>query len=88
MARVHGAALSYPRRVGQPLPTGAPAPCQAGMTPHDFIARYRNAELKERSASQSRFIDLCRLPDIEHAAPLVSPITEIELYRPIMRRAK
>ncbi|MEL0253812.1 MAG: DNA methyltransferase, partial [Novosphingobium sp.] len=31
------------------------------MTPHDFIAKWRNTELKERSASQSHFNDLCAL---------------------------
>ena len=33
----------------------------AGMTPHDFIAKWRGVELKERSASQSHFNDLCAL---------------------------
>ncbi len=31
------------------------------MTPSEFIAKWRASELKERSASQSHFIDLCRL---------------------------
>jgi type II restriction/modification system DNA methylase subunit YeeA len=31
------------------------------MTPHDFIAKWRNTELKERTASQSHFNDLCAL---------------------------
>ncbi|HBU15828.1 MAG TPA: class I SAM-dependent DNA methyltransferase [Gemmobacter sp.] len=31
------------------------------MTPQDFIAKWRAVELKERTASQSHFIDLCRL---------------------------
>nr|WP_225008824.1 hypothetical protein [Novosphingobium percolationis] len=35
------------------------------MNPHDFIAKYRNAELKERSASQSHFNDLCRLLGVD-----------------------
>ena len=34
------------------------------MTPQDFIAKWRKNELKERSASQSHFNDLCRLLDI------------------------
>lgn len=34
------------------------------MTPHDFIAKWRNVELKERSASQSHFNDLCALLDL------------------------
>ena len=31
------------------------------MTPHQFLAKWRAAELKERSASQSHFNDLCAL---------------------------
>ena len=31
------------------------------VTPHEFITKWRAAELKERSASQEHFIDLCRL---------------------------
>lgn len=31
------------------------------MTPHEFISKWRNNELKERSASQSHFNDLCAL---------------------------
>ncbi len=31
------------------------------MTPVEFIAKWRTSELKERSAAQSHFIDLCRL---------------------------
>ena len=31
------------------------------MTPHEFIVKWRAATLKERSASQEHFIDLCRL---------------------------
>ena len=31
------------------------------MTPGEFIAKWRRSELKERSASQSHFNDLCRL---------------------------
>ena len=31
------------------------------MTPGEFIAKWRASELKERSASQEQFIDLCRL---------------------------
>ena len=33
------------------------------MTPGDFTAKWRAAELKERSAAQEHFIDLCRLLD-------------------------
>lgn len=35
------------------------------MTPQDFITKWRNAELKERSASQSHFNDLCRLLELD-----------------------
>src|SRR5688572_1367397 len=35
------------------------------MTPHEFLAKWRHAELKERSASQSHFNDLCALLDVE-----------------------
>lgn len=31
------------------------------MKPQDFITKWRNVELTERSASQSHFIDLCRM---------------------------
>ena len=31
------------------------------MTPHEFIRKWRNVELKERTASQSHFNDLCAL---------------------------
>ena len=31
------------------------------MTPNEFIAKWRAVELKERSAAQEHFIDLCRL---------------------------
>ena len=31
------------------------------MTPYEFIAKWRASELKERSASQEHFIDLCHL---------------------------
>ena len=33
------------------------------MTPHKFIAKWHASELKERSAAQEHFIDLCRLLD-------------------------
>lgn len=35
------------------------------MTPHSFISKWRNVELKERSASQAHFLDLCRLLGVE-----------------------
>ena len=33
------------------------------VTPNEFITKWRASELKERSASQEHFIDLCRLLD-------------------------
>ncbi|WP_404338247.1 class I SAM-dependent DNA methyltransferase [Sphingomonas sp. MMS12-HWE2-04] len=35
------------------------------MTPHEFLKKWRNVELKERSASQSHFNDLCALLGID-----------------------
>lgn len=35
------------------------------MTPQEFIKKWRNMELKERTASQSHFNDLCKLLDID-----------------------
>ena len=34
------------------------------MTPHQFIAKWRDVELKERTASQSHFNDLCALLEV------------------------
>ena len=31
------------------------------MNPHEFVSKWRGVELKERSASQSHFNDLCAL---------------------------
>ena len=31
------------------------------VTPNEFIAKWQASELKERSAAQEHFIDLCRL---------------------------
>ncbi|WP_202633249.1 hypothetical protein [Bradyrhizobium sp. LCT2] len=33
------------------------------MTPDEFIRKWKTAELKERAAAQSHFIDLCRMLD-------------------------
>lgn len=35
------------------------------MTPQEFIKKWRHVELKERSASQSHFNDLCRMLGLE-----------------------
>ncbi|MEY9299778.1 type II restriction/modification system DNA methylase subunit YeeA [Bradyrhizobium elkanii] len=37
------------------------------LTPDDFIRKWKNVELNERAASQSHFIDLCRM--LEEPAP-------------------
>lgn len=37
----------------------------SGMTPHEFLAKWRHVELKERTASQSHFNDLCLLLGID-----------------------
>ncbi|MDL1895497.1 hypothetical protein FBQ82_04450, partial [Anaerolineae bacterium CFX7] len=37
------------------------------MTPQQFIEKWRRADIKERSAYQEHFIDLCRL--INHPTP-------------------
>ena len=34
------------------------------MSPHEFLTKWRHVELKERSASQSHFNDLCALLDV------------------------
>ncbi|WP_425230981.1 DNA methyltransferase [Sphingomonas sp.] len=38
------------------------------MTPHDFLTKWRGAELKERSGSQSHFNDLCVLLGLANPA--------------------
>lgn len=38
------------------------------MTPAAFVAKWRSVELKERSASQEHFLDLCVLLEIETPA--------------------
>ena len=35
------------------------------MTPHEFLGKWRHVELKERSASQSHFNDLCQLLGVD-----------------------
>jgi type II restriction/modification system DNA methylase subunit YeeA len=37
------------------------------LTPFDFVNKWQNSELKERSSAQENFIDLCRL--MEHPTP-------------------
>ena len=43
------------------LLASAPILATGVLTPNSFIAKWRAADLKERSASQEHFIDLCRL---------------------------
>ena len=43
------------------LPASASISAVSVLTPDAFIAKWRRSELKERSASQEHFIDLCRL---------------------------
>ncbi len=38
------------------------------MTPHQFVEKWRDAQLKEKSSYQEHFIDLCHL--IEHPTPV------------------
>ena len=40
---------------------------QPSLTPQEFVEKWRNATLKERSADQEHFIDLCRL--VGHGTP-------------------
>jgi hypothetical protein len=40
---------------------------QSTITPRAFVNKWRHADLKERSAAQEHFIDLCRL--LEHPTP-------------------
>ncbi|NJN97681.1 MAG: hypothetical protein HC875_28175, partial [Anaerolineales bacterium] len=37
------------------------------LTPQEFVASWRNVTLKERSAAQEHFIDLCHL--VGHETP-------------------
>ena len=37
------------------------------LSPQDFVAKWRHATLKERSAAQEHFLDLCRL--LGHPTP-------------------
>ena len=37
------------------------------MTPQEFVAKWRNVDLKERAAAQEHFLDLCRL--VGHPTP-------------------
>src|SRR5512141_135717 len=38
------------------------------LTPQAFVAKWRHVELKERSACQEHFIDLCHL--VDHPTPV------------------
>jgi hypothetical protein len=45
---------------------------QSTLTPREFVTKWRHAELKERSAAQEHFIDLCRL--LNHPTPAESDL--------------
>ncbi|MEY3897963.1 MAG: hypothetical protein RLZZ214_3484 [Verrucomicrobiota bacterium] len=50
------------------LPFARRPPCfRHSMTPAAFISKWRHVELKERSAAQEHFLDLCRL--VTHPTP-------------------
>jgi hypothetical protein len=53
--------------------TGAAKGISETMTARDFIAKWKQVELKERSAAQEHFIDLCRL--LGHPTPAESDPT-------------
>jgi hypothetical protein len=40
---------------------------QPSLTPQDLVAKWRKADLKERSAAQEHFIELCHL--VSHPTP-------------------
>ena len=40
---------------------------QPALSPQEFVAKWRKAKLKERSAAQEHFIDLCHL--VGHPTP-------------------
>jgi hypothetical protein len=40
------------------------------MTPRDFIAKWKRADLPERAASQEHFLDLCRVLGVKTPAEL------------------
>jgi len=40
----------------------------ASITPQEFVDKWRRSKLKERSASQEHFIDLCRM--LGHPTPV------------------
>src|SRR5919204_189553 len=43
------------------------------LSPQEFVAKWRRATLKERSAAQEHFIDLCRL--VGHPTPAEADAT-------------
>jgi type II restriction/modification system DNA methylase subunit YeeA len=61
--------LPVPGRCLYPFPRPADPLLIGAMTPHEFLKKWRNVELKERSASQTHFNDLCALLGV------VDPIT-------------
>ncbi len=45
----------------------AARPCKPTLSPQGFVHKWRNATLKERSAAQGHFTDLCQL--VGHPTP-------------------
>ena len=59
----------------------------APLTPHAFVAKWRRADLAERSAVQQHFLDLCAL--VGHPPLLVvSDIDTIEIHTNFTDTAK
>jgi hypothetical protein len=52
----HGTIGAYTLKIGSTETMTKPT-----LTPQEFVDKWRNAELKERSAAQEHFIDLCRM---------------------------
>jgi hypothetical protein len=50
------------------------------LTPQAFVAKWRHVELKERSACQEHFIDLCYLGD--HPMPV--DLSDDEILAPLL----
>ena len=49
------------------MPPLYPPSLRSALTPQDFVAKWRHTTLKERSAAQEHFLDLCHL--IGHPTP-------------------
>ncbi len=56
------------------------------LSPQDYAAKWRHVELKERSAAQAHFDDLCRL--VGHPTPVEEDPTGRPLVQAIAQAAK